>query len=305
MKKLLHIAAVTMIFIMFVVVTGCETNNDNNSISNIPEGAIVGVFSISASQKIYFSQGNLQYRASTNTWRFAENQYDYVGYDNSNISSSYNGWIDLFGWGTSGYDQGAVSYQPWSRSMTDSDYYAYGLYTFNLNDQTGMADWGYNAICNGGNITNKWRTLTVDEWMYVLNCRITRSGIRYAKAQVNNVNGVILLPDDWSVGTYSINSYNTPEANFTTNVINLSNWNIIEDAGGVFLPAAGYRLGTTVDNVGSCGDYWSASFRDRDSARYLWFKTSVLSPLSCDYREYGFSVRLVCSANINYRMFER
>ena len=45
----------------------------------IKDGAILAEFSVSDSTKIYFSQGNLQYQASTNTWRFAEHQWDYVG----------------------------------------------------------------------------------------------------------------------------------------------------------------------------------------------------------------------------------
>ena len=64
---------------------GNENSNDN--------GAIKAAFSVSADKQIYFSQGNLQYQASTGTWRFAEHQYDMIGSDNSNISSSYSGWI--------------------------------------------------------------------------------------------------------------------------------------------------------------------------------------------------------------------
>lgn len=64
------------------------------------EGALKGEFSVSATKKVHFSQGNLQYQASTKTWRFAEHQYDYIGSANSQISSSYTGWIDLFGYGT-------------------------------------------------------------------------------------------------------------------------------------------------------------------------------------------------------------
>ena len=87
--------------------------------SNVPTGAIDGKFSINEDGgQVYFSQGNLQYQASSNTWKFAENQYDYVGSTNSNISSTYSGWIDLFGWGTSGYNHGANCYQPWSTSQT-------------------------------------------------------------------------------------------------------------------------------------------------------------------------------------------
>ena len=61
-------------------------------------------FSVSESNKILFSSGNLQYNPSSNSWRFAENQYDFIGDDNQNISPNYTGWLDLFGWATSGYN---------------------------------------------------------------------------------------------------------------------------------------------------------------------------------------------------------
>ena len=41
-------------------------------------GMLNGMFSVSNNTKVYFSQGNLQYQASTDTWRFATNQWDYV-----------------------------------------------------------------------------------------------------------------------------------------------------------------------------------------------------------------------------------
>ena len=260
--------------------------------NNAPTGAINGLFSVSEGQQVYFSQGNLQYQASTNTWRFAENQYDYVGSDNSNISSNYSGWIDLFGWGTSGYNHGANCYQPWSTSQSYSDYYAYGSYTYNLYDQTGQADWGYNAISNGGNTANQWRTLTQPEWYYVFNTRSTTSGIRYAKAQVNNVNGVILLPDDWSSSTYSLSSTNTYTASFSSNSLTASQWSTLEQAGAVFLPAAGVRSGTSVGSVGSNGNYWSASYNNSSSAFNVYFGGSYLGT-NGGGRYCGFSVRLV------------
>ena len=105
-----------------------------------PTGAISGVFSVSEGNYVCFSKGNLQYQSSTNTWRFADHQYDVIGSDNHNISSTYSGWIDLFGWGTSGYNHGAVCYQPWSTSTTDADYYAYGGESNNLYDGYGQAD---------------------------------------------------------------------------------------------------------------------------------------------------------------------
>ena len=175
-----------------------------------PTGAIRSLFSIGEGQYVCFSKGNLQYRASDHTWRFAENQWDYVGgrysgtqwgtvsgSSNSEISETYSGWIDLFGWGTSGFNHNEACYQPWSTSTTESDYYAYGIDTCNLYDNTGQADWGFNRISNGGDVNEAWHTLAGDEWNYILNSRATSSGIRYAMATVNGVKGLILFPDSW------------------------------------------------------------------------------------------------------------
>ncbi len=54
------------------------------------------VFSVSANEKVIFSNGNLQYQASSNTFRFAENQWDCMDAYNCYRSDSYSGWIDLF-----------------------------------------------------------------------------------------------------------------------------------------------------------------------------------------------------------------
>ena len=278
-----------------------------------PTGAINGKFSINNSgDQVYFSQGNLQYQASTNTWRFAENQWDYVGTqtpdnyglvggtvtgsDNRNISQTYSGWIDLFGWGTSGYNHGANCYQPWSTSTSYSDYYAYGSLSSNLYNQTGMADWGvYNPLSNGGNQTNQWRTLTQPEWNYVFYNRSTTSGIRFAKAKVNDVNGVILLPDDWSSDTYNLSNANTNGVSYSSNVITASQWNTLEQAGAVFLPSAGYRYGTSVCLVAGYGYYWSSSYFSTDCARGISFDDANLGADE-SRRGNGQSVRLVAPA---------
>ena len=278
-------------------VTGDRTlvANFTQNGGTVPTGAINGLFSVSADQQVYFSKGNLQYQASTNTWKFAENQYDYVGSTNSNISSSYSGWIDLFGWGTSGWNSGNTYYHPWdSNYSSESTYGPPGQY--NLTGSYANADWGvYNPISNGGNQANQWRTLTQAEWTYVFNTRSTTSGIRYAKAKVNNVNGVILVPDNWSASTYSLRYTNSNGANFSSNTISASQWTTLESAGAVFLPAAGYRYGTSVYAVGSDGYYWSASYYNSYGAYVVYF---VGSSLGADYyyRCYGLSVRLVCPA---------
>lgn len=241
------------------------------------EGILDGVFSINDSTQVFFSKGNLQYQASTNTWRFAEDQMNYVGTANSNISPTYSGWIDLFGWATSGFDHGAVCYQPWSTDQYPygDRYNAYGDCMYNLSDQSGQADWGYNAISNGGNQTGKWRTLSFDEWYYLLYTRNTPSGKRYAGANIDGAYGYIILPDDWDASTYTFatNIWIQDEYSiYNANTMTLSDWkNIIEPTGAVFLPAAGYRTGTSVSSYGMGieGSYWTA--------------TSFIQNGSCDY----------------------
>ena len=270
-----------------------------------PVGAINGVFSVSATQQVYFSKGNLQYQASSNTWRFADNQYDFVGLNNNHISPTYSGWIDLFGWGTSGYNHGAVCYQPWSTNVLESNYNAYGNVNYDLFDQTGQADWGYNAISNGGNTENQWRTLTNSEWNYVLNTRTTASGIRFAKATVNDVKGLILLPDNWSSSTYALNATNNSgNVQYNVNVISASDWIILQNAGAVFLPAAGSRLDTTISGYSITGSqyasgyYWSSVHENSDApgAYVVNFIKSGIMPNYTHYRYVGLSVRVVCPA---------
>ena len=139
-------------------------------------------------------------------------------------------------------------------------------------------------------------TLTQPEWAYVFNTRTTNSGIRYAKAKVNDRNGVILLPDDWSSDTYSLSNSNTYDARYSSNTISASQWNTLEQAGAVFLPAAGDRGGTSVTDVGSIGNYWSASYYDSPCARYVYFIDTYLNTDDIINRCVGHSVRLVAPA---------
>lgn len=260
----------------------------------LEEGALPGWFSVSEGKQVHFAKGNLQYQASTGTWRFAEHQWDVIGKDNEKVSERYTGWIDLFGWGTSGYDHGAVNWQPWSKeknipSNTLND--AYGDASCNLEDKTGQADWGYNPIVNGGNQEHQWHTPSRDDWVYLFFVRRTASDIRFAKATVNGVSGVVLLPDNWNVGTYQLNIPNNTELDFSSNTISLSDWEgVLEPAGAVFLPTAGVR---TIDGVylGECFYYSSTTACERVYHFHCnneYFDVSVGS-----HRGDGMAVRLV------------
>lgn len=267
-------------------------------------GSIGGLFSISETEQVMFSQGNLQYQASTDTWRFAEHQWDIVGEDNLNISPTYNGWIDLFGWGTSNHDHGAVCYQPWSVG-NDNNYnlfYAYGDPEANLEDYTGMADWGRNLISNGGNDANQWRTLTNDEWNYLRNRHLDGTFYCSYSARVNGVNGKILLPDNWSSDIYSF-VFSVEENCYENNIIDAEQWSVLESYGAVFLPAGGRRRSNpdlVLYGPGIKGCYWSSTVYPDDygsqTARCLLFDQELPGFYNggvVALRPAGCSVRLV------------
>ncbi len=260
----------------------------------VPEGAVRGLFSVDRGVQVYFSKGNLQYQASTGTWRFAEHQYDFVGKDNLKISPTWEGWIDLFGWGTSGYDHGALDYQPWSGNedtKSDARHYAYGKPESHLFEQDGKADWGYNCIGNGGDKENGWRTPTVSEWVHLLFNRKTSSGVRFVKAQVAGINGLMLLPDDWNVAVYPLNAANDGSAGYSSNVISLTDWHrVLESSGAVFLPEAGAR---TVNGIFTgMGGYYTSSAASSDAWHFLLSNFDLYFDAH-GHRGDGLSVRLV------------
>ena len=246
-------------------------NPDTPTNSTAVNGALPGKFTINDSgTQVQFSQGNLQYKASKKTWRFANQQYYYVGSENENISSTYNGWIDLFGWGTGN--------NPTNSSTDEADYATF-------------TDWGTNPISNGGNKANAWRTLTKDEWKYLSRGR-SKADELYGQALVAGVPGLLLLPDNWVTPSGLTWKADHPGA-WTMNVYSVDNWAKMEKAGAVFLPAAGYRRGTGVLYVGSYGGYWSATPDGTDCAYNLGFSSDTYDLQEDNFWSTGLSVRLV------------
>lgn len=276
MKKTLLIIGIGLLVAMLA---SCKKDKSAAEDSIPVEGSLSGVFSVGNSTKVRFSKGNLQFQASTKTWRFASKQYECIGSANSNVSLFYQGWIDLFGWGTSGYND----INPW---LTDYDMEPASI--------TGTGyDWGlHNAISNGGNSSGLWHLLTNDQWTYLVN---ERPGSRYAKATVANVRGLMLLPDSWSDATYALNAVNDAQGAFDSNVIDAQNWaDILEPNGVVFLPCAGIREGNTVNLVNGFGRYWSSTYTEK--ARSLFFHSDDVRLDGANYRN-GLSVRLVSDTN--------
>ncbi len=273
-------------------------------------------FSVSANKKVVFSPGNLQYQATTNTWRFAANQWTYIGNaaGNTSPSSSQSNWIDLFGWGTSGvsgYSPKATYYEPWRTTETDnSKYNPYGSMSTNLYDggaNAGKADWGYNFINNNGSLETGWRTLTTDEWKYLFDTRTgdkastigSTVNVRYAEGTITgtvsgNINGVFLFPDGGTFATSEFTTVGTLNAaSDWTMKVTATQWVALEAKGCAFLPAAGTRYGTSVDNAGSYGLYWTSSFYD--TSHHAWsvsFQSDNVTPQNWSGRGRGCSVRL-------------
>ena len=296
------------------------------------------LFSIGSLHKVSFAPGNLQWSytnggatatthavvgggTETGTFRFAEHQWDFVGNltegnvygvggdatvkcSNTQHSHTYKGWLDHFGWGTSGWNSGTYSYGPGSKSTYDTNYWPGLNYTNNLTGAFAYADWGiYNEIYNPSTgVTDPpgtWRTPTNDEWVYLCNLRSTPSGARFAKAVVNGVNGLLLFPDDWDPSVYTINSVNIGAVDYTVNVIPLADFQILEDKGMVFLPAAGNRGGSSVAMVLQNGSYWSSTSYDKKNAYGMYFGTDTkygglfVGPGLTHGRSHGRNVRLI------------
>ena len=292
--------------------------------SFIPTGALPSLFTVDSNGKqVCFSKGNLQFHTTKKIWQFAENQYDII--DNPNVfdyAENSNKWIELFGWGTSGYDHGATCYQPWSRNENGKaepeKYYAYGyqdknLYNCgkNLYDDSGKADWGYNPISNGGNIENLgWRTLSQSQWDYLFNGR-TDASLKWGYATVEGVHGMILLPDEFTdpktnQSTYRADgSFISGKGNiWNTNLYSGTNWQAMQNAGAVLLPCAGERIaGGSITNINGSGNYWSSStyvpqsFSDSQqnmSCNISFYDIAVKTgETTRKYKDYGNSVRLV------------
>ena len=250
-----------------------------------------GRFSVGENRWVVFAQGNLQYNAGTSTFRFAPEQYDIIGDGNSHITSGYSGWIDLMGWGTSGY---GTSY-PWLSTTTVADY---GPSTGNI--AATHYDWGvHNAIEKSG-AAGTWRTLTSSEWDYLLNTRSVTK--RFAKVALTvgstTVNGLVLFPDNYNVADGLVcNQANLGyEGQENSNKLSLSLWQQMEAEGAVFLPAAGYREDAVTNQVNSAGYYWSSS-KIGEYARALRFDNGNMVSDSSPAAYYGNSIRLCSDIN--------
>lgn len=252
----------SMLVLLMTVVTGVWAQT----------GMTNGLFSVSATKRVYFSKGNLQL-VGENTFQFAENQWDYFG---SNQSDNHR---DLFCWGTGN----------------------------NPNQTTGnstFTDWGDNTYLQA-TLGKGWRTMTKDEFVYVFNTRASGSSVfgnangRYTTATINTdgtgVNGFILFPDGITIAASEVTTAGTINSNGTVTQCTTAQWAALAEKGCVFLPAAGYFLTTGGAGYGSINDYWSSTAANASKAYNLNFNFGVggVNIASSLAYKYGCSVRLV------------
>lgn len=248
------------------------------------DGALPGKFSVSPSQMVQFSQGNLQYFPYLELWKFADEQYEVLKDANFYINGEWPECIDLFGWGTGN--------TPCQVSIDNADYPTF-------------IDWGVNAISNGGNTQGAWRTLSGEEWNYLFAVRPNAEDL-YTTARIidkgDTVMCMLVLPDDWT------DPESVPlEKGFTrkwNNKLSFQQWDELQKAGAVMLPMdTGRREHWFLDGIEGFGYYWSSSLHKNSGALMLVLARSYLPALIVDQfngvntRFQGCAVRLVKDVN--------
>ena len=284
-------------------VTPLTTNLTVKAIFN--DGIILpGEFTVNGSgKKVKFSKGNLYYDSTKPEWKFEKYQYDFRTYQgnascingvyNANGGTPTNHW-GLFGWVGNSSTTFTAAPQMYgvSTSTTESDYGTVG-------NENLKSDWG--KVMGG-----TWYTLTVEEWTYLLESR-TNASSKFGLATVCGVKGLIILPDAFTdpkknAGSNAFVPYVKKIGKYNDNVYTTGgNWDAMETAGAVFLPATGHREGTVIKDSGQ-GRYWSSSTEDYNSgtsnsnALFVYFSEDAGIFLSSNYRFKAKCVRLVTNA---------
>ncbi|MBO7568573.1 MAG: hypothetical protein J6T60_15915 [Bacteroidales bacterium] len=238
-------------------------------------GTLKGEFSVSETQKVKFAQGNLQYDPATKAYKLADNQWTTVSSTHYAFKpKAEDGVIDRMAW--------ANPDDPYTPSET-------------------FTDWGQKPIANGGDKPGIWRTLTADEWEYLIVKR-PKSTELFSFGSVNDVKGFILLPDAWQLPkdatmkfipvdslNKSSNSFRTkrtdPTDYSTLNAYTAEQWKALEDAGALFLPF------TVITELGGktyySGEYWTTDDNYASiTPQEIWPKRG------CRQESFRMSVRL-------------
>ena len=277
-------------------------SNDQNSVTN-------EVFRVSMNgNAVRFSPSNLQYKPSSANWRFAPDQWRYVGgtytkkvsgvtttYNmgnvymdmddnvkcrNNDISDTYDGWIDLFGWGTWGSGNNPVEVS------TTASFYPW---TSDFNNELG----GYGD----------WRTLTKQEWQDFItfyysykNDKCGYATIPMGDSDNDYAYGLIVIPFGvvLNVPGFTFTSLASNKA-YSANEISSTQWNTMKSQGAIFLPLTYMRYYKSGNLITDKMDayYWSSTPNGTNYAGYFKFGSGSGLNTADAYKYYGCAVRLV------------
>ena len=146
-----------------------------------------------------------------------------------------------------------------------------------------FVDWG-DCVKDG------WRTPTADEWHYLLFDRIGANEKR-SVGTVNDMHGLLLLPDEWVLPSGC--AFVSQAIDWEINSYSISEWQQMENAGAVFLPAAGFRWGGMPYGFNCEGLYWSSSTQSEGCPYTMHFDDKILAVDWDNTPQFGQSVRLV------------
>lgn len=151
-------------------------------------------------------------------------------------------------------------------------------------------------------IEEGWHVLDKDEWTYLL---VTRDEGRAAADQRNgigtvaDVHGLIIIPDNWIQPSGVPTLTGGSSEGWDTNIYDATKWAAMADAGAVFLPAAGYsENGTTAEDAGKDGSYWSSTANGNDNAYAIQFIYSTIHDQQSRAKTMYYSVRLAQTVTV-------
>ncbi len=275
---------------------------------NPPEEHLPGAYSVSETLQVYFSRGNLKFDNSQNPkWSFEHNQIVYTPTDQTNSTVSHTGYLPFF------CNDASTPMNVNNPALHDNSHK--GTYV------------DYGSFAAPATTTGAWRTLSQSEWNFLVSRPSYHIGSPlgnvayacYAYVQVNGVNGMMLFPDlfEWpaTVDESLIpETLNAASSDWNDQNYLADDWAQLEDAGCIFLPAAGWTSWQPT-HQGEQGYYWSITPVDNSStnkdAYFFSFNNNnselhegaarINSPTANQYSSYGhgYMVRLVYDPNAN------
>lgn len=261
----------------------------------VHNGADLSVFSVSPTQKVYFSKANLKYTTTTNTWEFHNSQvdecygslYQQYSFTPRRPYQSKYGQAWVAGSSTSSMDRFCWGYNDVDNTLSETDFIE-GRKDLS---RTFGTDWGCAFP-----VGTYWRTPTASEWDYLLN-NTARGNKRFmmvkfvyqitypgsSKVYQSYCSGLMLFPDNFDESGLGLsNKFNTTWYN-QTDAYHLidgasdfydnsgSNMYKLLNAGVVFLPAVGMRAGGTDYNTNIYGSsyYYIYDYYESDAGETI------------------------------------